>query len=50
MLFQSLRPDPVIEEMINTLNRKFRTKQVLNVIFNSKSKLLNSLKSQVGMN
>ena len=36
--------------MVNTLNSKFRTKQVSNVILNSKPKLLNSLKSEVGMN
>ena len=36
--------------MVDTLNSKFRTKQVSSVILNSKSKLLNSLKSEVGMN
>ena len=36
--------------MVDTLNSKFRTKQASSVIFNSKSKLLNSLKSEVGMN
>ena len=44
------RPDPVIEGMIDTLNSKFRTKQVSSVILNSNSKFLNSLKSEVGMN
>ena len=44
----SLRPDPVIEEMVDTLalNSKFRTKQVSNVILNSKSKL----PSEIGIN
>ena len=46
----SLTPDPVIEGVVDTLNSKFRTKQASSVIFNSKSKLLNSLKSEVGMN
>ena len=46
----SLRPDPVIEGMVDTLNSKFRTKQVSNVILNSKSKLPNSLKSEIGIN
>ena len=46
----SLTPDPVIEGMVDTLNSKFRTKQASSVILNSKSKLLNSLKSEVGMN
>ena len=41
----SLRPDPVIEGMVDTLNSKFRTKSV-----NSKSKLPNSLKSEIGIN
>ena len=45
----SPRPDPVIEGMVDTLNSKFRTKQVSNVILNSKSKLLNSLKREVRM-
>ena len=45
----SLRPDPVIEGMVDTLNSKFRTKQVTNVILNSKSKLPNSL-SEIGIN
>ena len=43
------RPDLVIEGMIDTLNSKFRTKQVSNVILKSKSKLINSLKREVGM-
>ena len=42
----SLRPDPVIEGMVDTLNSKFRTKQVSNVILNSKSKL----PSEIGIN
>ena len=46
----SLRPDPVIEGMVDTLNSKFRTKQVSNLILNSKSKLPNSLKSEIGIN
>ena len=46
----SLWPDPVIEGMVDALNSKFRTKQVLNVILNSKSKLPNSLKSEIGIN
>ena len=46
----SLRPDPVIEGMVDTLNSKFRTKQVSNVILNSKSKLPNSLNSEIGIN
>ena len=45
-----LRADPVIEGMVDTLNSKFRTKQVSNVILNSKSKLPNSLKSEIGIN
>ena len=45
----SSRPDLVIEGMVDTLNSKFRTKQVSNVILNSKSKLINSLKREVGM-
>ena len=36
--------------MVDTLNSKFRTKQVSNVILNSKSKLSNSLKSEIGRN
>ena len=36
--------------MVDTLNSKFRTKQVSNFILNSKFKLLNSLKNKVGMN
>ena len=43
----SLRPDPVIEEMVDTLNSKFRTKLT---ILNSKSKLPNSLKSEIEIN
>ena len=43
----SLRPDPVIEEMVDTLNSKFRTKLI---ILNSKSKLPNSLKSEIETN
>ena len=46
----SLRPDPVIEGMVDTLNSKFRTKQVSNIILNSKSKRPNSLKSEIGIN
>ena len=46
----SLSPDPVIEGMVDTLNSKFRTKQVSNVILNSKSKLPDSLKSEIGIN
>ena len=46
----SLRPDPVIEGMVDTLSSKFRTKQVLKVILNSKSKLPSSLKSENGIN
>ena len=46
----SLRPDPVIEGMVDTLNSKFRTKQVSNLILNSKFKLPNSLKSEIGIN
>ena len=45
----SLRPDLVIEGMVDILNSKFRTKQVSNVIWSSKSKL-NSLKSESEMN
>ena len=36
-------------QLLKALN-KFRTKQVSNVIFNSKSKLANSLKSEIGIN
>ena len=43
-------PDPVIEGMIDTLKSKFRTKQVLTVILNSKSKLPSSLKNEIGIN
>ena len=46
----SLMPDPVIEGMVDTLNSKFRTKQVSNLILNSKFKLPNSLKSEIGIN
>ena len=46
----SLRSDPAIGGVVVTLNSKFRTKQLSNVILNSKSKLSNSLKSEVGMN
>ena len=46
----SLRPDPVTEGMVDTLNSKFRTKKVSNVILNSKSKLPNSLNSEIGIN
>ena len=46
----SLKADPVIEGMAHTLNSKFRTKQVSNVTLNSKSKLPNSLKSEIGIN
>ena len=45
-----LRADPVIEGMVDALNSKFRTKQVSNVILNSKSKLPDSLKSEIGIN
>ena len=44
------RADPVIEGMVDALNSKFRTKQVSNVILNRKSKLPNSLKSEIGIN
>ena len=37
----SLRPDPIIEEIVDTLNSKFRIKQVSNVILNSESRLPN---------
>ena len=46
----SLQPDPVIEGMVDTLNSKFRTKQVPNFILNSKSKLPSSLKNEIGIN
>ena len=46
----SLKADPVIVGMAHTLNSKFRTKQVSNVTLNSKSKLPNSLKSEIGIN
>ena len=46
----SLRPDPVIEGIVDTLNGKFRTKQVSNVILNSKSKLPNLLKNESRIN
>ena len=46
----SLMPDPVIEGMVDTLNSQFRTEQVSNIILNSKSKLPNSLKSEIGIN
>ena len=36
-------------QLLKALN-KFRTKQVSNVIFNSKSKLANSLKSEIEIN
>ena len=36
--------------MVDTLNSKFGTKQPSNVILNSKSKLPNSLKSEIGIN
>ena len=45
----SLRPDPVIEGVVDTLNSKFRTKQVSNFILNGKSKVPNSL-SEIGIN
>ena len=45
----SLMPDPVIEEMVDTLNSKFRAKQVPNVILNSKSKVPGSLKNESGI-
>ena len=37
-------------QLLKALNSKFRTKQVSNVILNSKSKLPNSLKSEIGIN
>ena len=43
----SFRADPVSEGMVDALNSKFRTKQVSNVILNRKSKLPNSLKSEI---
>ena len=46
----SLRPDPATEGMVDTVNSKFRTKQVSNVILNSNSKLSNSLNSEIGIN
>ena len=46
----SLTPDPIIEGVVDTLNSKFRTKQTTSANLNSKSKLLNSLKGEVGMN
>ena len=45
----SLRPDPVIEGMVDTLNSKFRTKEASSFILNGKSKLSNSL-SEIGIN
>ena len=45
----SLRADPVIERMVETLNTKFRTKQVSNVTLNNKFKLPKSLKSEIGI-
>ena len=36
--------------MVDTLNSKLRTKQLSNVILNTKSKLANSLKSEIGIN
>ena len=45
-----LRSVPVIEEMVDTLNSKFRTKQVSDVILNSQSKLSNSSKSEIRIN
>ena len=41
---------PSYWRMVDTINSRLRTKQVSNVILNSKSKLPNSLKSEVGMN
>ena len=38
----SLRPDSFIEGMVDTLNSKFRSKQVSNAILSSMSKLFNS--------
>ena len=46
----SLRLDPVTERMVNTLNGKLRTKQVPNVMLNSKSKHPSSLKNEIGIN
>ena len=37
-------------QLLKALNSKFRTKQVSDVILNSKSKLPNSLKSEIGIN
>ena len=37
-------------QLLKALNNKFRIKQVSNVILNSKSKLPNSLKSEIGIN
>ena len=37
-------------QLLKALNSKFRTKQVSNVILNSKSKLPNSLNSEIGIN
>ena len=37
-------------QLLKALNSKFRTKQVSNVILNSKSKLPNSLKNEIGIN
>ena len=37
-------------KLLKALNSKFRTKQVSDVILNSKSKLPNSLKSEIGIN
>ena len=45
----SFRVDPVIE-MVDILNSTFRAKQVSNVTLNSKSKLPNSFKSEIGIN
>ena len=36
--------------MVDTLNSKLKIKQVSYVILNSESKLVNSLKSEIGMN
>ena len=37
-------------QLLKALNSKFRTKQISNVILNSKSKLPDSLKSEIGIN
>ena len=44
------QPNPVIEGMVDALNSQFRIEQVSNIILNGKSKLPNSLKSEIGIN